>query len=142
MKAGGLARFVHLRCNPPLARQCAGESLGQNLLNKVIRSEMTERLRRQAASGAFQPTRRVGAQVRHGGGRVGGLIGEFTGPVREAGVHHFAFGGNSAPTGRRNRQGGGRIRPGVVKDRAAPLRRFYGDPLAQFQLQLAAREME
>jgi hypothetical protein len=58
----------------------------------------------------------VGAQLRHRGGRVGGLVEKVTGPVREAGFHHFAFGVDLAPTRKRNQRNGGRISSEMVND--------------------------
>ena len=81
----------------PVARQRADKRLGQRLLDEVIGSELVQRIGGQTVPGAFQPPVRVGAQLRHGGLRVGDLVEEFTGSLREAVLHHFAIGGDSSP---------------------------------------------
>lgn len=92
-----VGQVLSARMPATVARQGADERLGQRLLNEVIRREMAERLGGQAVPGAFEPAVRVGAQLRHRGGRVGGLVEKVTGPVREAGFHQFEFGVDLAP---------------------------------------------
>jgi len=79
----------------PLAREGAYEGLGQRLLDKIVRRELVQRIGGQAVPCAFEATVRVGSQLRHADRRVGDLIEKFTGSVRKAVVHHFAFGGDS-----------------------------------------------
>ena len=83
----------------PVVRQRADERLGQRLLDEVLRRELVQRVGGQAVPRAFEATVRVGAQSRHGGVRVGDLVEEFTGPLRNGRKHHFAFGVDSAGRG-------------------------------------------